>query len=108
MKPREIKNLERFLRQERISGSENGRTLSTKVQIDKKKTYNRQKEKRNQNDSSYLFITNFLLKHCLDFRFFLFGLRGSSFNAISMSLAWIFLCSNLEIHTKLDTSLLSF
>jgi uncharacterized protein involved in exopolysaccharide biosynthesis len=56
MKPTEIKNLERFLRQERISGSGNGRTLSTKVQRDKKKTYNRQKEKRNQNDSSYFVL----------------------------------------------------
>lgn len=53
MKPVEIKSLEHFLRQERISESSNGRTLSTRVQRDQKKTYNRQKEKRNQNDSSY-------------------------------------------------------
>ena len=55
MKPKEMKRLESYLRQERISGSENGRTLSTKVQRDKKKTYNRQKEKRNHLDSSFLF-----------------------------------------------------
>lgn len=60
MKPKEMKRLESYLRQERIRGSENGRTLSTKVQRDKKKTYNRQKEKRNQNDSSYFVLYSFV------------------------------------------------
>ena len=54
MKPKEMKRLESYLRQERINESSNGRTLSTRVQMDEKKTYNRQKEKRNLNDSSFV------------------------------------------------------
>lgn len=63
MKLKEAKSLERFLRDDRISGSNNGRTLSTRVQKDKKKTYNRQKEKRNRNDSSYFVLYSFTSLH---------------------------------------------
>jgi hypothetical protein len=56
------KNLDHYLRQDRISESNNGRTLMTRIRKDKKKTYNRQNEKRNQNDSSFLlFVYNELL-----------------------------------------------
>jgi hypothetical protein len=61
MKPKEVKSFELFLREDRISSSNNGRTLATRVLQDKKKTYNRQKEKRNRLDSSYfVLIINFI------------------------------------------------
>ena len=74
MKPKEMKRLESYLRKERINESSNGRTLSTRVQMDEKKTYNRQKEKRNLNDSSYFVYNELFIKTTFTFSLLSFRL----------------------------------
>lgn len=55
MKPKAVKQFDHLMREDRIRESNNGRTLSTRVQRDKKKSYKR--KKKNLNDPS-LFVND--------------------------------------------------